>query len=70
MPGKAALVDYNRCRPDQCEGGVCKAAQVCRYRLLKQEKTGEIPMADPFICRGCGDCVRACPLRAIEVTRV
>jgi translation initiation factor RLI1 len=70
MPSKIALVDYNKCHPDKCENGTCRAAQACRYRLLKQERLFEIPMADPFICRGCGDCVRACPMKAIEVTRV
>ncbi len=70
MPNKTALVDYNRCQPEKCEGGLCKAAQACRYKLLKQEKLSEIPMTDPFICRGCGDCVRACPQKAIEIARV
>ncbi len=69
MPGKIALVNFNLCRPERCDSGVCQAAQVCRYKLLKQEKSYEIPMADPFICRGCGDCARACPLKAIEITR-
>jgi translation initiation factor RLI1 len=70
MPGKIALVDYNKCRPEKCDSGVCKAAQACRYKLLKQESPSEIPMTDPFICRGCGDCVRACPLKAIEIARM
>jgi ferredoxin len=30
----------------------------------------EIPMTDPFICQGCGDCGRACPLKAIEIVRM
>ena len=67
MPSKIALVDYNKCRPDRCESGICKATQACRYKLLNQEKFYDMPMADPFICRGCGDCVRACPLKAIEI---
>ncbi len=70
MPSKVALVDYNKCHPDQCESGICKATLVCRYKLLKQEKLYEIPMADPFVCRGCGDCVRACPLKAIEISKM
>lgn len=67
MPGKVVLVDFNKCQPDKCENGICKAAQVCQFKLLKQEKSYEIPMADPFICRGCGDCVRACPWKAIII---
>jgi translation initiation factor RLI1 len=69
MPGKIALVDFNKCHPDRCESGVCKAAGVCRYKLLKQEKPYEIPIADPFICRGCGDCARACPFQAILIEK-
>ncbi len=70
MPGKIALVDFNKCRPDECEGGICKAVVACRYKLLKQEKNCEIPLPDPTICRGCGDCVRACPLKAIEIAQM
>jgi translation initiation factor RLI1 len=70
MPGKIALVDYNKCHPEQCESGMCKAAQACRYKLLKQEKSYDIPMSDPFVCRGCGDCVRACPAKAIGISQV
>jgi translation initiation factor RLI1 len=67
MPGKIALVDFNKCHPEQCGEGVCQAAGACRYKLLKQEKVFEIPIADPFICRGCGDCARACPLQAVLI---
>jgi translation initiation factor RLI1 len=70
MPSKIALVDYNKCRPQECDSGACPAALACRYKLLKQEKANEAPMADPFICRGCGDCVRACPLKAIEIAKM
>jgi heterodisulfide reductase subunit A-like polyferredoxin len=51
-----------------CDKGICKAVQVCRYKLLVQEKSHDVPLSDPFICRGCGDCVRVCPLKAIEIT--
>ncbi len=70
MPSKVALVNFNKCRPETCESGICKAAQACRYKLLKQEKPSEVPEADPFICRGCGDCVRACPLKAIDIAQM
>ena len=68
MPGNRALVNFNRCRPEMCEKGICKAVQACRYKLLIQEKSHDVPLSDPFICRGCGDCVRVCPLKAIEIT--
>lgn len=67
MMGKLALVDYGKCDPGRCEGGVCTAALACPRKLLIQEAPDEAPMADPSLCRGCGDCARSCPLRAIEV---
>jgi translation initiation factor RLI1 len=70
MPGKMALVDYNKCRPENCNHGVCSAALACPRKLLKQEAPFEIPMTDPSICLGCGDCGRACPLKAIEIIRM
>jgi len=69
MPGKTALINFGKCQPDKCGDGTCAAAAVCKYKLIKQDKPGEIPMTDPFICRGCGDCARACPLKAIEIVR-
>ncbi|MBI2869515.1 MAG: 4Fe-4S binding protein [Chloroflexi bacterium] len=64
MP-KRALVDFELCQPGWC--GVCAAAAACRRRLIWQESPGEPPMPDPSLCRGCGDCARACPFAAIEV---
>jgi len=70
MPGKMALVHYNRCRPQDCEEGICLAAKACTHEMLKQEAAYEAPMPDPMLCRGCGDCVRACPAHAIEISKV
>jgi translation initiation factor RLI1 len=67
MLRKMALVNYNKCHPEKCDGGSCAAALACSRRMLKQEAPCEIPATDPFLCRGCGDCVIACPLRAIAV---
>jgi translation initiation factor RLI1 len=64
---KMALLDFNRCRPESCEGGVCAAAQVCPSRLMKQEEPYTPPMPEPFACRACGDCARACPQKAITI---
>jgi translation initiation factor RLI1 len=66
MPAPMAFLDYTKCRPEACLDGLCKATQACRYKLLKQEKPFEAPMMDPYICRGCNQCVRACPLKAIQ----
>ena len=66
MSGKIIFVNFAKCHPENCDGGICKATEACSYKLFKQEKPYEIPMADPFICRTCGDCIRACPLKAIQ----
>jgi translation initiation factor RLI1 len=67
MTRKTALVDYNKCRPDECPDGACKAATVCPAKLLHQEANHTVPMTEPSYCRACGDCVRACPLKAIQL---
>jgi translation initiation factor RLI1 len=64
-----ALVDYNRCHPEQCQNGVCLAAQACTRKMLRQEVPFEAPMPDPFMCKGCSDCARACPLKAITIVK-
>jgi len=67
MPSKIALVDYQKCHPEKCDSGVCAAVLVCSHKLLKQEAPYEIPMMNPSVCQGCGDCVRSCPLKAINI---
>jgi translation initiation factor RLI1 len=67
MSKKVALVDFHRCRPEACERGVCLAALACPSHLLKQEEPFAIPMTEPFACRACGDCTRACPYQAIKI---
>ena len=67
MPGKMALIQFDKCRPEMCESGFCSAADACPRKLLKQEAPYEIPMTDPSLCRGCGDCARACPAGAIMI---
>jgi translation initiation factor RLI1 len=66
MSRKAALVDYNLCRPEQC--GTCPAVAACPRKLIIQESSHDPPMTDPSLCRGCGDCARACPLKAIVIS--
>ena len=67
MPKKLALVSFPLCHPEHCEGGVCAAALACPRHLLTQERPGQTPMPNPAICRGCADCVRACPMKAISI---
>ena len=66
MGRKTALVDYNLCRPQQCNK--CEAAAACPRKLMVQESAFSAPMTDPYICKGCGDCVRACPFKAVTIT--
>ena len=70
MPSKIALVDYDKCHPENCDSGRCVAALACTHKLLKQETLYEMPMTEPSVCQGCGDCVRACPLKAIQIWRM
>jgi len=69
MPGKIALVDFNKCNPAGCEEGICAAARACPRNLLRQEAPNEPPMPDPTLCKGCADCVRACPSKAIQIIK-
>jgi translation initiation factor RLI1 len=68
VPSKMAIIDFNKCKPEECEGGICEAALACEKKLLIQEAPYEIPMTNPFLCRGCADCVRACPEKAILIS--
>jgi NAD-dependent dihydropyrimidine dehydrogenase PreA subunit len=61
------MVLYDRCRPQNCDDGVCLAAQACPRKLLRQEAPYEAPMAHPSVCQACGDCVRACPEKAVKI---
>lgn len=70
MPSKTALVDFAKCHPEECEAGICLAAAACTHRLLKQEAPYDVPMMEASVCGGCGDCVRACPLKAIRIVRM
>lgn len=70
MSGKMALVVFDRCEPGHCADGVCIAAKACERKVLRQEDVYEPPMACSSVCRGCGDCVKACPLNAIEIRNV
>ena len=68
MPGDRALIKYEKCHPERCDNGVCIAALACNYKVLKQVEPNEMPMMDPLLCMGCGDCMRACPAGAIRIT--
>jgi translation initiation factor RLI1 len=69
MPDKIAIVDFHKCRPEKCEGGIRLASLACPHKLIQQEEPYEIPMFHPSTCQGCSDCVKACPLKAIRIVR-
>jgi len=69
MPGKMALVAFDRCHPEKCDG-TCWAVTACPHKLIKQESPDSKPLFHPSTCRGCGDCVRACPLKAVKIVRM
>jgi translation initiation factor RLI1 len=65
-----ALVDYKICSPNKCnpDEGICAAVEACSKAVLEQiDGTFEAPMVDQDMCLGCGDCVEACPLDAIQI---
>jgi translation initiation factor RLI1 len=66
--GQLALVDYSKCDPSRCDGGVCAAVKACPRKLIKQEEAYDAPMGTGMPCRACGDCALACPVRAIRIT--
>ncbi len=68
MRRKVALIAFDKCHPEKCDKGICVEALACPRKLMKQEAPYETPMPDPSLCKGCGDCARACPAKAIEIT--
>lgn len=68
MPKKRAAVDYMKCHPEECDSGMCHAVNACEYGYLFQEELYEMPEVNPAKwCRGCNECVNACPFDAIRM---
>ena len=67
MPKRMVFVNYDKCHPEQCDSGICKAVLACPHRLLKQEAPYEVPMPYQSLCQDCSGCVLACPSKAIEL---
>ena len=70
MAKRTALIDYEKCAPEQCspETGICPAVAVCTRGILTQEAAFEEPeIFPPSMCQGCSACLRACPLGAIRL---
>lgn len=69
---KWSQVNFEKCNPYLCnpENGICRAVNECSKELLIQEEPGELPMlVSQILCKGCGVCVAACPLKAIDIER-
>lgn len=51
-----------------CRGcSPCSARRVCKIKALMQIDAGEPAVIDLTRCRGCGDCLPACPYAAILI---
>jgi len=64
------LVNYKICSPKVCnpDKGICAAVEACSKAVLEQiDGAFEVPIVDQDMCLGCGDCVGACPLAAIQI---
>ena len=67
---KWADIDFDRCDPRSCNSGdgSCAAARACTHKILEQEAPCEPPMLLSLrLCVGCGTCVAACPLGAVQI---
>lgn len=62
-----AIIDPETCRPEACAAGTCLASKVCPVKAIWQPERGELPLVDPLRCHGCGKCLAACGLKAIEL---
>ena len=70
MAKRRAVVDYDKCVPDECDPneGLCVAVEACSRNVMVQEEKYESPVMMHWdMCQGCSDCREACPLNAITI---
>ena len=68
-----ALVDYEKCNPKECnpDEGVSAAVHACSHKVIKQiDGIFESPIVFQDMCMGCGDCIEACQLDAIQMKHI
>jgi len=65
MPKKTVVVNYQACKPAQCENGICKATLACERKVLTQEAPYEMPDTKASMCLGCSLCSLACQQSAV-----
>ncbi|MHB8157712.1 MAG: 4Fe-4S binding protein, partial [Desulfocucumaceae bacterium] len=56
-----------RCRPDDCENGVCIATYSCNWKILVQDKPHDQPQINLSRCLGCARCTFICPRGALKI---
>lgn len=62
-----ALLNPDRCRPEECESGRCAVRSVCKVKAIYQDEPFEAPFVDWSRCHACSKCVVACPAKAISL---
>jgi len=67
MPKPKAVIDYQECTPERCEGGICQASLFCKHRVIWQEEIYQPPIVFSEKCLSCRDCLEACPQSAIRI---
>lgn len=56
-------IDWTQCQV--CDP--CKAKLVCNLRAIVIIDTGDVPYIEFARCSGCGNCIPACPFKAINI---
>ncbi|MHB9053229.1 MAG: 4Fe-4S binding protein [Thermoleophilia bacterium] len=56
---------------ERCNGHEeCPARKACPTKALFQMDPGEVVTVNGSLCRGCGDCIAACPEQAIKIRQI